>query len=84
MKAIGFLVGLQSRHLYVNVLEIQVRRGNSGPMFAVRSIFVSKPERMRSPDILAISCEEFENEKNMSSLSSFHIKRRRKLQKYSN
>lgn len=46
-------------------------------LFAVQSVFVSKSERMRGPDILAISCEDFENEKNMSSPSSLHIKRRK-------
>lgn len=68
----------------MNVLEIQVRKGNSGPMFAVQSIFVSKPERMRSPDIFILLVKNLKMKKNMSSLSSFHIKRRRKLQKYSN
>jgi len=45
-------------------------------LFAVQPVFVSKSERMRSPNVLAVSCENFENEK-MSSPSSIHIKRRR-------
>lgn len=57
-------------------------RKSGVPIIAQQSAFVLKSERMKSPDILAVPCEEFEKEKKKYSLSSLCKKRRKKLQKH--